>query len=120
KIDNDDRLIDQIERADAEVVRDRNVVKSPVDLESSGQRRSAGNTGETKMFSPIESNRADRSTAVYAEQSRFPIDECADEEMVLTRTSERKGFKARRRCIRNPGVPWSRGAYLRRRENRRE
>ena len=115
EVDNNDRLIDQIERADAEVAGDRDVVKSTIDLEARRQRRSPWNTGETKMFSPIECDRANRSTAVHAEQSRFPIDECANEEMILALTSEGVGFKARRRRI-----PWSSCAYFPRRKNRRE
>ncbi len=44
KIDNDDRFVQQVERAEAKVMRDGHIVKCAVDLETRGQFRSAGNS----------------------------------------------------------------------------
>jgi hypothetical protein len=49
KIDNDHRLIDEIECANAEVARDGNVVKRAINLQPRWQSRTPWNASQAKM-----------------------------------------------------------------------
>src|SRR6266851_5442040 len=72
------------------------------------------------MGAAIERDRADWSTTVDAEQSRLAVDECANEQMILTRPCKRQRFKARRRRIRNTLALRSRHAHFGRCEQNRD
>ena len=99
KIDNDDRFIQEFERAKLEPARNGDIVKCAIDLQARRQFRTARNSGKSEVFAALRGDCADRRTCVHAEPGSLAINDSANKEMILPRANKWQRYKLRPRLL---------------------
>src|SRR5207244_11035345 len=85
KIDNHDRLINEIQRTQTNVVCDGNVVKRAINLQPRRQSRTPRNTSQSKMRAALQRDGTDRRAAIAGKQGRLAVHKCWDEPVIWSR-----------------------------------
>ena len=97
------RLVDQIQGAEPEIVRDRHRVECAVDAETGRDLGFTGDRRQSKIGAPIERDRADGRAGVHAEERRLAVDLRVDEQMILRRANKRERFILESAAVRGAG-----------------